>query len=296
MAITRVTQNMMSQHSLGSLQSSLSKLAAIQEQVSTGRVLNRPSDSPSDTMSSMRMRSSISDQKQYARNAEDGLGWLGQTETALTGINAEVRRARDLALQGANGSLGQTSLDALAVEVDKIREGVLASANTTYLGRPVFGGITGGAQAYDPNTGAYIGTPGAVNRTIADGVTIDLQIDGQAAFGVTGSSLFDDLTALSAALRAGDNTAIRAGSTTLSADMDRIQGRISDVGTRFNRLEKAAQTAGDAELDLTSALSQVENTDLPKAMVELKMQEVAYQAALASTARVMQPSLLDFLR
>ena len=78
--------------------------------------------------------------------------------------------------------------------------------------------------------------------------------------------------------------------------MDRIQGRISEVGTRFNRLEKASVTAGDAELALTSSLSQVENTDLPKAMVELKMQEVAYQAALASTARVMQPSLLDFLR
>jgi flagellar hook-associated protein 3 FlgL len=296
MAISRVTQSMMSQHSLSSLQTSLSKLAAIQEQVSTGRVLNRPSDSPSDTMTSMRMRSSISDQKLYARNAEDGLGWLGQTETALTGINSEVRRARDLALQGANGSLGQTSLDALAVEVDKIREGVLASANTTYLGRPVFGGITGGTQAYNPATGAYIGTPGAVNRTVADGVTVDIQIDGQTAFGPNGSSLFDDLTALSAALRAGDTTAIRAGSSALSTDMDRIQGRISDVGTQFNRLEKAATTAGDVELDLTTKLSEVENTDLPKAMVELKMQEVAYQAALASTARVMQPSLLDFLR
>ena len=296
MTISRVTQSMMSQRSLGGLQLSLAKLASIQEQVSTGRVLNRPSDSPSDTMSAMRMRSSISDQKQYARNAEDGLGWLGQTESTLTSMNAEVRRARDLALQGANGSLGQTSRDALAVEVDKIREGLIGSANTTYLGRPVFGGVTAGSQAYDPTTGAYIGTPGAVNRTISDGVTIDIQVDGQSAFGATGSSLFDDLTALSAALRAGDTTAIRDGSTALTSDMDRIQGRISDVGTRYNRLETAAQTAVDTELDLTGALSQVENTDLPRALVELKMQEVAYQAALASTARVMQPSLLDFLR
>jgi flagellar hook-associated protein 3 FlgL len=296
MAISRVTQSMMSQHSLGSLQLSLSKLAKIQEQLSTGRVLNRPSDSPGATVSSMRMRSSISDQKQYARNAEDGLGWLGQTETALTSMNSEVRRARDLALQGANGSLGQQGRDALAVEVDKIREGLIAQGNTTYLGRPVFGGITAGSRAFDPSTGAYIGTAGAVNRTIADGVSIDIQTDGQAAFGANGSSVFDDLTALSAALRAGNGAAISASSDTLTADMDRIQARISDVGTRFNRLEKASTAAGDAELDLTSALSEVENTDLPKAMVELQMQEVAYQAALASTARVMQPSLLDFLR
>ena len=137
-------------------------------------------------MTAMRMRSSLSDQKQYARNAEDGLGWLGQTENALSGVNSQVRRARELALQGVNGSLGQPSLEALAVEVDKIREGLLASANTTYLGRPIFGGITGGPVAYDA-AGTCVGTAGAVNRTVADGVTIDVQTDGQAAFGPNGS-------------------------------------------------------------------------------------------------------------
>lgn len=295
MAISRVTQSMMTQRSVGGLQSSLSKLAEIQEQLSTGRILNRPSDSPSDTMSAMRMRSSISDQKQYARNAEDGLGRLGQTETTLTAMNSEVRRARDLALEGVNGSLGPAARESLAVEVDKIREGLIASANTTYLGRPVFGGITGGSQAYDAS-GTYVGTAGAVNRTVADGVTVDVQVDGQTAFGANGSNLFDDLADLSAALRAGDTSGMTAGATALNAGMDRIQSQVSDIGARFNRLEKASLSAGDAELSLTSSLSEVENTDLPKAMVELQMQEVAYQAALAATARVIQPSLVDFLR
>lgn len=295
MAITRVTQSMMSQRSLGSLQASLSKLANLQEQVTTGRVLNRPSDSPSDTMTAMRMRSSLSDQKQYARNAEDGLGWLGQSENTLSGVNSQLRRARELALQGVNGSQGQAALDALAVEVEKIREGVLASANTTYLGRPIFGGITGGPVAFDA-AGAWVGTAGAVNRTVADGVTIDVQTDGQAAFGPNGANVLDDLANLSAALRAGDTTATAAAGNALNAGMDRIQGQISDIGARYNRLEAASQAAADAELALKGSLSEVENTDLPKALVELQMQEVAYQAALASTARVVQPSLMDFLR
>jgi flagellar hook-associated protein 3 FlgL len=295
MTINRVTQSMMSQRALGSLQTSLSRLATLQEQVTTGRVLNRPSDSPSDTMTAMRMRSSLSDQKQYARNAEDGLGWLGQTENTLTSVNSQLRRARELALQGVNGSQGQPALDALAVEVDKIREGVLASANTTYLGRPIFGGITGGPVAFDA-TGAWVGTAGAVNRTVADGVTIDVQTDGQAAFGPNGSNVLDDLADLSAALRAGDTTAAAAAGNALNAGMDRIQGRISDIGARYNRIEAASAAAADAELSLKSSLSAVENTDLPKALVELQMQEVAYQAALASTARVVQPSLMDFLR
>jgi flagellar hook-associated protein 3 FlgL len=82
----------------------------------------------------------------------------------------------------------------------------------------------------------------------------------------------------------------------LNGDMDTITSTLSDVGTRFNRLEAAAQAAADAELSLTTSLTEIENTDLPKATVELQMQEVAYQAALASTARVLQPSLLEFLR
>ena len=62
------------------------------------------------------------------------------------------------------------------------------------------------------------------------------------------------------------------------------------------RVEQAAVRAADAETGLANSLSEIENTDLPQAMVELQMQEVAYQAALAATARVLQPSLLDFLR
>ena len=296
MAIGRVTQSMMTQRSLGSLQTSLGRLAELQEHLSTGRVLNRPSDSPGDTTSAMRLRSSVADQQQYARNAEDGLGWLGQIDNTLTSMNGEVRRARDLGLQGINGSSGQAAREALAVEVDKIRESLLGSANTRYLDRPVFGGITAGDRAFDPTTGNFVGQSGAVNRTIGAGPPVDVQVDGQAVFGPDGDSLFTHLADLSAALRSGDATAMGNVVGVLNVDMNTITSTVSDVGTRYNRLEAATQAAADAELSLTTSLSEIENTDLPKATVELQMQEVAYQAALASTARVLQPSLLEFLR
>ncbi len=296
MAIGRVTQSMMTQRSLGSLQTSLGRLAELQEHLSTGRVLNRPSDSPGDTTAAMRLRSSVADQQQYARNAEDGLGWLGQIDNTLTSMNGEVRRARDLGLQGINGSSGPAAREALAVEVDKIRESLLGSANTRYLDRPVFGGITAGDRAFDPTTGNFVGQSGAVNRTIGAGPPVDVQVDGQAVFGPDGDSLFTHLADLSAALRSGDATAMGNVVGVLNGDMNTITSTVSDVGTRYNRLEAATQAAADAELSLTTSLTEIENTDLPKATVELQMQEVAYQAALASTARVLQPSLLEFLR
>jgi len=296
MAIQRVTQNMLTHRSVGALQTGLSRLAKLQEQMSTGRILNRPSDSPTDTTSAMRIRSSMADVKQYGRNANDGNGWLGQIDSALTGFNDQVMRARDLALQGANeGGMGPTAREALAAEVDQIRGGLIDTANTNYLGRPVFGGVTAGPKAYDAS-GTYVGTAGAVNRTISEGSMIRVDVDGQQAFGATGSSVFDHLSALSTALRAGDQAGIRASITALSADRDRITTTQTDVGTRQIRVESAIQAASDNELKLSTALSNVENADLPKVIVDLQMQQTAYQASLAATARVMQPSLLDFLR
>jgi len=296
MAIQRVTQNMLSDRSVGALQTGLSRLAKLQEQLSTGRILNRPSDSPTDTTSAMRIRSSIIDTKQFGRNANDGNGWLSQIDSALTSANAQVLRARDLALQGANeGGMGATAREALAAEVDQLRGGLIDTANTNYLGRPVFGGVTAGPKAYDA-AGAYIGTPGAVNRTISEGSSIRVDVDGQAAFGATGSSVFDHLDALATALRAGDQAGISASISALDADRDRITTTQTEVGSRQIRVEGAIQAAQDNELRLSTSLSNVENADLPKVIVDLRMQEVAYQASLAATGRVMQPSLLDFLR
>src|SRR5690242_8640786 len=136
---------MLSQRSLYSLQSGLSRLSALQEQLSTGRVLNRPSDSPTDTTSAMRIRSSLADVQQYGRNAQDGDGWLSTIDAALGNATDAVLRARDLALQGANsGASDPTSRQAIAVEVDQIRAGLINTANSDYLGRPVFGGVTAG--------------------------------------------------------------------------------------------------------------------------------------------------------
>ena len=296
MTTMRVTQNMLTDRSVGSLQLGLSRLAKVQEQISTGRVLNRPSDSPTQTTAAMRMRSSIADQTQYVRNAEDGIGWLGIVDQTLGGMTDQVRRARELGLQGAStGTTSQPAREALATEVEQIRDGLVAAGNTTYLGRPVFGGVTSGATAFDA-AGAFVGVPGEVNRTVADGVKVRIDVLGTDVVGANGASLFDDLDDLVVALRTGDTTGIRTGLSALEGRLEDLGSVRATVGARYARVEGAAQRGRDAVLDLSTSLSEVENTDLPRALVDLKMQEVAYQAALAATSRVMQPSLLDFLR
>ena len=296
MAITRITQNMMSSRSNLSLQTALSRLSRTQEQLTTGRVLNRPSDSPADTTSAMRLRSKLADQDQYSRNIGNGLGWLGSIDTALQSTLQTVNRASDLTIQAINAANSSPQArNAIATEVDQLREGLVATANTTYLGRPVFGGITSGSVAYDA-TGAYVGTPGSLDRTIAPGIKVPVNVDGTTAFGAPGADLFQDLTDLSNALRLGDMTTVQAKLTSLQTAHSRVTTTLADVGVRYSRLEKADQTITDSKLQMSTALSDLENVDIGEATLDLKMQELAYQTALAATARLVQPSLSDFLR
>jgi flagellar hook-associated protein 3 FlgL len=296
MTISRVTQRMMTQQSLTGVQSGLGRLAAVQEQLTTGRRLNRPSDSPADTATAMRLRSARSESDQHVRNGEDARGWLDQLDTALQSMSVDIRRARELALAGANdGAVGRTGREALAVEVEQVRQSLLATANTTYLDRPVLGGVTAGAQAYD-TAGAYVGTPGDVRRTIAPGVDVTVNLDGRSVMGPDGAGVLQDLTALAAALRSGDGAGIRAGLTAMDAAADRVGTALTDVGGRAVRVDRALAAASDTALSLATRVSDVEDVDLAEVAIEVRMREVAYQAALGATSRVLQPSLMDFLR
>ena len=296
MSIGRVTQRMMTDRSLGNLQQGLGRLAKIQEQLSSGRIINRPSDNPTGTTSAMRLRGSLASQAQYARNAQDGLGWLSQIDSTLDSVTSTVRRSRDLALAGANlGSAGPVAREALAIEVEGLREELIAQANTTYLDRPVFGGVAAGNKAYDA-TGSYAGTPGDVNRRIADGVVVRVDVDGRDVFGDGPTSVFAELDALATALRAGDGAGISSSIGVLNTRLDTVTSARTAAGTRYQRLEQAEIAAGHAQLALENNLSTIESADLAETTVDLKLQEVAYQAALGATSRVIQPSLLDFLR
>lgn len=295
MAMIRVTQNMISGRSVASLQAGLDRLARTQERLSTGKEINRPSDSPTDATTSMKIRVQVAEAQQHVRNAQNGLGWLDVTDTTLQGMADNLRRVGELALQGANASITTETSGALATELAQIREGLLGQANTTYLDRPIFGGVTSGGAAFDTN-GQYVGVDAPVDRTVATGVKVRIDVPGADVVGPNGANLFDDLAALESALRLGDKAAIQVGIAAVDQRQKAISAAQASVGAAYNRVDSAERKGQDALVTLRTALSEVEDTDLPKAMVDLQMHEVAYQAALASTARVMQPSLVDFLR
>lgn len=295
MTTARITQRLMVDRSLASLQLGLGRLSASQEKLSTGRVINRPSDSPTGTNDAMRLRADLAAQAQYARNADDGLSWLGRADSTLTSMLDSVRRARDLMVQAA--STGGTDADArqaIAQELTQIRASLVSEANTQHLGRPLFGGTTAGTVAYNAD-GSYAGDGNPVTRTVGAGVELAVNVTGPAAFSTGTDDLFTVLGDVIDQLSTNPG-AVSGSLGRLDAVAGQMRTALTDVGTRYSRVESAQTSLSASTLDHQKSLSDVENVDIAQAIVELQMQEVAYQAALGATSRVLQPTLLDFLR
>jgi flagellar hook-associated protein 3 FlgL len=299
----RVTQRSMMSNSLAGLNGNLSAVAKLQQQLTSGKVLTRPSDSPTDTNTSMQTRSRQASVMQQANNITDAQSWLDQTDSTLQNMLGIAHRVRDLTVQGSNsGATSAQSRAAIAAEVSSLRDSLLGMANTTVQGRPLFGGVTGGSQAYDPTTGAYTGVLGAsgdpvpVIRRLSDVATIRIDTTGPEAFGDQPDDLFSVVNDIATHVTTSDPTALAADLTALDDRINDMLVAVAGVGARASRVETASTLNKEAQLNLTSRLSGIEDVDLAKTTMELQMQQVTYQAALSVTAKTMQQSLVDFLR
>jgi flagellar hook-associated protein 3 FlgL len=272
-------------------------MGRLQEQMTSGKQINRPSDSPTGTVSAMQLRQEIRRVEQYGRNIDDGMGWLSTIDTALTSTLSQLNRASDLTLQGmSTGSTSAESREAMAVEVENIRDSLISVANTQYLDRPVLGGTTMGKSAYDAN-GVFLDPANAnpVMRTVGDGAQVRVDITGPEVFGSSPNDLFTVLTNIADNLR-NNPSALGTNLTDLNTTKTNIQSQLAGVGARYNRLSVMKDTGEQRLLTLGTQRSDVEDIDLPKTIMDLQLQQTAYQAALSATAKVIQPSLVDFLR
>ena len=304
--INRVTQQTVQRSTLANMQVNLGRMSDLQARMSSGKVITKPSDDPGGTAKAMQLRAEKRATEQFARNADDGLAWLSTIDTALTSSVSALRNARDLTVRGANGgALNAGARHAIAADIEGVRNSLLAEANSTYLGRSVFAGTSNKGVAYEVTpaappatttpTYAWTGTAGApVERRLAQDATVRVDSDGTAVFGTGDQSVFALLDTIAAGLRAG--TDVGGYLTDLDAHLDTMIGGLSSVGTRYNQVTVAQSGLASSVLELKSQLSAIEDIDLAEVIVELQMQEVAYQGALGATARVLQPTLMEFLR
>jgi flagellar hook-associated protein 3 FlgL len=291
----RITQRAVTLTSLQGLNRNLETLGKLQNQLTSGRLINKPSDSPTGTNTAMQTRSAQAANNQQARNVADAKSWLDQGSATMMQALSMTQRIRDLTVQGLNGVAGETTQQALATEVASLREGLVDLANTRIAGRPIFGGVTAGDKAYGAD-GTYVGsTAGTVTRRVSDSELLRVDLTGPEAFGSGAGSLFAVVGRIATDL-GGDRADLAADLDALDKALATMQGAVAELGARGARLERVEQVNSDRSLTLQAQLAAAEEIDLPRTIMELSMQETGYQAALAATAKVISPTLLDFLR
>ena len=290
----RVPNQMLVSNSLASLQTTFGKLADLQDQAASGKKLRKPSDAPADIVPAMRLHSNLNRNDQYMRNIEDANAWLGAADNAITNTVEQLHRVRDLVVLARNASSDATARQGIASEIETLRQSIIGIANSQYAGRPIFGGTASGAFAYD-SSGNYVGISATVERTIAPGQRVQVNVNGEDVFGTPGSDIFTTLAQVAAAIQSN-----QAGLDTLAAQLDaqinNVEISQGVVGSRFKRVEDMKTQNTADSLTMRTSLTGIEDIDLAEILTKLNAQQVAYEAALTATAKAITPSLVDFLR
>lgn len=306
--IGRVTQQTVQRSTLANLQLNLSAMATLQDRLSSSKKITKPSDDPAGTGAAIALRGALRANSQQSTNINDSTSWLTTIDTSLTDSLSSLSRARDLTVQGSNTAvMSPAARESIAVEIEGLRDALISQANTAFLGRSVFAGTSGAGAAVtvtpvpDPtvpgSTQTYTenGVAGAaVTRRIDPNTVVQVDVSGAAAFGTGASSVFATLDQIAATLRAGGDVSSQL--TALDANRDAMTGQLAGVGARENQVTAAQTRALATKTSLMSQLSSVEDVDIAATVVDEQAQEVSYKAALGATARVLQPTLMDYLK
>jgi len=294
----RVTQGMLNTQLLRNLNNNLSRLDKLQDKMSTGRRINRPSDDPVGLSFSLRYRSGLAANDQFQRNVDSALSWVEHTDKMINEANEVLQRARELAVLGANGTNSDLSMETIAEEIDQLYDHMVNIGNSQFNGKYIFNGQMTDVEPYEAGNAENMTThQGSIPFEVGTGITISVNISGSDLFGeVTDSTnAFKVLKELSTALMNADNQAVDTALGKLDGRIDRMLEKWAEVGARSNRLDLIKNRLENESVNLQTLLSRTEDADMAELMINMKTEENIYQASLSTGARIIRPTLVDFL-
>ncbi|MBW2099633.1 MAG: flagellar hook-associated protein FlgL [Deltaproteobacteria bacterium] len=293
-----MTNKLMADNVTSNLFKKTEQLFKSQNMLSSGKRINKPSDDPVGIGQVLDYRNTISSIDQYTRNISHGESQLNLTDSTLGDVENSILRAKDLALSQATATASQESRKITAEEVKTIYDQVLQLANTKLGNNYIFAGHKTDTAPFsrDGNYDAtYNGHSGDIKIIIGENLDISINANGDDVFS-SGVKIFDVLMDLKNGLENNDTAAISAQIELFDNALDQVLTARAETGSKLNRLETTKNYWADFKVNVEQMLSDTENADIIKVITDLQSQENAYQASLSSAARIIQPSLMDFLR
>ncbi|MER1984455.1 MAG: flagellar hook-associated protein FlgL [Solibacillus sp.] len=313
----RVTQSMLSGNMLRNLNTSYGKMSKLQDQMNSGSKINRPSDDPVIAVKGMGYRVDIDKIEQYKRNISDAHTWLDTTDTSLGQVGDALHRVRELTVQAANDTNTPEERQKISTEIKQLKGQLRDLANTKVGENYIFSGTHTDQPLYTDevsgiNEKITTGVDGDFKINVFDGVSLKIntnpselfsQIDG--FLGELGMLLDDPATTndeLNDALgKTMDSSQVdEDGEVVVIAGLDALLEQTltvrAEVGARQNRVEMMENRLDTQFVNVTKQMSQNEDTDYAAAITEMATHESIHQAALSVGAKIIQSTLVDFMR
>lgn len=306
----RVTTGSLINNLIMNINRNLERVHGNQRKMASGKALFRPSDDPIAVTKALLMRKNVADIEQYKSNAEESLGWMSNTESSLASVIEKLNQAREVTLKAANDTSSAADRATYGQEIRLAIEDLIQISNTTYTERNIFSGASTKTSPFDSNYD-YAGTETNLVREVNKGVNLLVNLTGTNVFRVDNSAAYDSSTnsifgMLSQLEQVLNQDILGLGKpnsgdiSTFVTDIDKAientLALISGMGTKIKSTEELTQKHEDFLLSSVSLLSKIEDADMTKVITDLYAAESVYAASLGAGARIIQPSLMDFLR
>lgn len=286
----RVTQSMLSNNMLRNLSNSYSRLDKLQDQIAAQKKFTKPSDDPVAAMMGMNYRTDLNRIQQYTRNIGEVRNWIDSTDDALDKGVLALQRIRELTVQASNGTLEGDQRKAIAEEVKQLKEHLQNIGDTQVSGKYIFNGTQTSVRPSESGTYAN----GSIELEVFSGIKIQVNTEGSKLFGDM-LAPDGDIQKLITALETND-PAIGNMLQTIDDNIDEFLSARALIGAKQNRVDLMEDRLSQQEVFSTRILSDNEDIDMERAIIELTTQESVHRAALSVGARIIQPTLTDFLR
>ncbi|QAA31641.1 flagellar hook-associated protein FlgL [Clostridium manihotivorum] len=330
----RVTNRMLSNNFLSDMRTNLNNMKTLQSQLSSGKEIRRPSDDPFKVARAMQLNTDISANKQYNENISDTINWLDATDTSLDQVTQTFQRIRELTISSGNAAYGSDERRAIKDELNQKVSEIAQILNSNFDGKYVFGGskVTSkplGVKDFDAsgNKGLFFagkeGEELSVNSTditmssqmdmikgklpveVSQGVTMDYNVSAYDVLNFTSekgkqinvSNLLNNIiTNLDSSSADAQSRLTGENLDDLTAAASNILKIRAEVGAKQNRMDSAKDKNDQENYNLTEVLSNTEDIDITQKTMEYSTMQTVYMASLQTSAKIIQPSLMDYLR
>lgn len=300
----RITNNMLINNMMLSLSGNLNRTQKYQNQLASGKKISLPSDDPIVASKALKLRTDVAEISQYKRNTDDATAWMDITEATMNQMTEIVHRMKEITNQAANGTNTPDDVQKIKEEASQLRTQLISLGNATYAGRYIFSGYkTDKPLLNDDGTFSVdIANNEQIKFEIGIGDNININVPGSDLFnggtaGTTGvkSSFVQTFDDVINALDADDKTELSSLLGDIDDDLGNLMRVRAGLGARINRVELTIERLDDDNVNFTKLMSKNENVDIAEAIMNLMNEENVYKASLSTGARVIQPSLVDFL-